>query len=140
VPERGSAFRDSAIQVTRNGGTLAIESLDRRKLYFSQAGRGGISLWEMRLPDGEERQVVESLNDLVSFAPSKLGIFYVPRTNLTTAGSIEFVDFAHQATTMIARIDKPLMVGMSAHPDGKSLLYSLVDREESDLIMLQRMQ
>ena len=140
VPERGSASRDSAIQVTRNGGTLAIESLDRRKLYFSKAGRGGISLWEMRLADGEERQVVESLNDLVSFAPSKLGIFYVPRTNLATAGSIEFVDFAHRATTVIARIDKPLMVGMSAHPDGQSLIYAQVDREESDLIMLQRMQ
>jgi hypothetical protein len=113
--------------VTGNGGTLAIESVDRRTLYFSKAGRGGISLWEMRLPDGEERQVVESLNDLVSFAPSKFGIFYVPRTNLAAPGSIEFVDFARRAT-VIARIDKPLMVGMSARPDGQSLLYSQVDR------------
>ena len=140
MPERGSASSDSAIQVTRNGGTLAIESVDRRTLYFSKAGHGGVSLWEMRLPDGEERQVVESLNDLVSFAPSKLGIFYVPRTNLAAAASIQFVDFAQRATTMIARIDKPLMVGMSARPDGQSLLYSQVDREETDLIMLQRMQ
>jgi Tol biopolymer transport system component len=140
VPERGSASGDSAIQVTRNGGILAIESIDYRTLYFSKMGRGRISLWEMPLPEGEERQVVESLNDGVSFAPSKLGIFYVPRTNLATAGSIEFVDFARRKTTMIARIDKPLMVGMSAHPNGQSLLYSQVDREESDLIMLQRMQ
>ena len=139
VPEHGSASSDSAIQVTRNGGTLAIESDDRRTLYFSKAGQGGVSLWEMRLPDGEERQVVESLNDLVSFAPSKLGIFYVPRTNLTAAAAIEFVDFALRATTTIARMNKPLMVGMSAHPDGRSLLYSQVDREECDLIMLQRM-
>jgi dipeptidyl aminopeptidase/acylaminoacyl peptidase len=140
VPERGSASGDSAIQVTRNGGILAIESVDHRTLYFSKWIRGGLSLWEMSLPDGEERQVLESLNDPVSFAPSKLGICYVPRTNLATAGSIEFVDFARRATTMIARINRPLMVGMSAHPDGQSLLYSQVDREESDLIMLQRMQ
>jgi hypothetical protein len=71
---------------------------------------------------------VESLNDLVSFAPSQFGIFYVPRTNLAAPGSIEFVDFARRATTVIARIDKPLMVGMSARPDGQSLLYSQVDR------------
>ena len=83
---------------------------------------------------------MESLNDLVSFAPSKLWNLYVPRTNLTAAASIQFVDFARRATTTIARIDKPLMVGMSAHPDGQSLLYSQVDREETDLIMLQRMQ
>ena len=140
VPERGSVSSDAANQVTRNGGILAIESADRRTLYFSKAGRGGVSLWEMRLPDGEERQVVESLNDLVSFAPSKLGIFYVPRTNLASAASIQFVDFVRRATTTIARIDKPLMVGMSARPDGQSLLYSQVDREETDLIMLQRMQ
>ena len=94
----------------------------------------------MRLPDGEARQVVESLNDLVSFAPSTLGIFFVPRTNLAAAASIQFVDFAQRVTTMIARLDKPLMVGMSAHPNGQSLLYSQVDREDSDLILLQRMQ
>ncbi|HET9607847.1 MAG TPA: hypothetical protein VFO87_12370, partial [Nitrospira sp.] len=70
----------------------------------------------------------------------RLGIFYVPRTNLAAAASIQFVDFAQRVTTMITRLDKPLMVGMSASPDGQSLLYSQVDREETDLIMLQRMQ
>ena len=138
VAEQGSAPRGSAIQVTRHGGILAVESHDGKTLYLSRAGRAGISLWQMELATGEEREILPSLNDPVAFAVAPEGIFFVPRTNLTGAGSIQFFGFKDRSTKTVARVSKPIMVGMSAHPSGRLVLYSQVDREETDLILAEQ--
>jgi Tol biopolymer transport system component len=140
VPEQGSAPRGSAIQVTRNGGIRALESHNGKMLYFSKAGRAGISLWQMELATGEEREILRSLNDPVAFALSPNGIFFVPRTNLASAGSIQFFAFTDHSTRTVARLSKPIMGGMSAHPNGRLLLYSQVDREETDLILAEKVR
>jgi Tol biopolymer transport system component len=139
VPERGTAPHGSAIQVTRNGGIRAVEWAGKT-LYFSKAAPGGISLWEMNLASGEEREVLPSLNDATAFAVSAGGIFFVPRTNLTRAATVEFLDFKDRSTSTIVRAAKPTLGGMSAHPNGRSLLYSQIDREEADLILSEKVR
>jgi Tol biopolymer transport system component len=137
VPEQGSASLGSAVQVTRNGGILAVESHDGKTLYLSKAVPTGISLWQMELATGDEREILPSLNDPVAFGVSPEGIFFVPRTNLTGAGSIQFFGFKDRSTKTVARVSKPIMVGISAHPNGRLVLYSQVDREETDLILAE---
>lgn len=139
VPEQGTAPQGSAIQVTRNGGIRAVEWAGKT-LYFSKAAPGGISLWEMNLASGEEREVLPSLNDASAFAVSAGGIFFVPRTNLTRAATVEFLDFKDRSTSTVVRAAKPTLGGMSAHPNGRSLLYSQIDREEADLILSEKVR
>ena len=104
VPERGTAPPGSAIQVTRNGGIRAIESWDGKTLYFSKPGPGGPSLWEMSLATGEEREVLPSLNDASAFAVFAGGIFFVPRTSLTYAGSIALLSFKDRSISIVAPV------------------------------------
>ena len=140
VPERGTAPPRSAIQVTRNGGIRALESWDGRTLYFSKPSPGAPSLWEMSLATGEEREVLPSLNDTSAFAVFAGGIFFVPRTSLTYAGSIALLSFKDRSISIVAPVGNPILGGMTAHPTGRAVLYSQVDREESDLILSEKVR
>ena len=44
----------NAVQVTRNGGTVALESRDGKTLYYA---KGRDALWGKALPEGEETQI-----------------------------------------------------------------------------------
>ena len=48
--------------------------------------------------------------------------------------------FKDRSAKTVARVSKPVMVGMSAHPNGRRLLYSQVDRKETDLILVERVR
>ncbi len=63
-----------AVQITRNGGYVAFESMDGRSLYFSKEIRLS-SLWQLEFGSGKERQVLESLLGF-QFAVTEKGIYY----------------------------------------------------------------
>ena len=56
VPAQGGA----AIQVTRNGGGLPVESPDGKSLYFAK-GDGATGPWKMPVEGGPETQVVKAV-------------------------------------------------------------------------------
>ena len=57
-----------AVQVARRGGFAAVESPDRRFLYYSKETPDGPALWRMPVDGGEENEVVPGISDWRYFA------------------------------------------------------------------------
>jgi dipeptidyl aminopeptidase/acylaminoacyl peptidase len=119
------------IQVTKNGGSASFESLDGKTLYYAKDW----SLWSVPTEGGEELQILDSLH-MQSFAVSRQGIFFVPRSEPTAPGRIRFFDFSTRRLSDVLALDKPAFIGLAVSHDGRRLLFSQVDREDSDLMLL----
>jgi len=134
-----------AIQVTRSGGRLALESMDGRYLYFTSGGTlpsDSASLWRTSGPGGEEAQIMDGLAGYNSFAVTAEGIYFLSLRGPSGArGSIEFLDFNTGKTRTIAPIDRPFGGGISVLPGRggvSEILYTQVDHEGSDLMLVEK--
>jgi hypothetical protein len=132
------------IQVTRKGGLAALESADGKFVYYSKGkALGPASLWRVsgrkHGADGDETQVLESLADWSTFCVVADGIYYIPYAEGGTT-SIQFRAFAERQSRKIAGIEKPVSVGLSVSPDGVSILYSQVDHEDNDLMLVDALR
>jgi Tol biopolymer transport system component len=127
-----------AVPVTKRGGFAALESPDGKFLYYSKETTGGPALWRMPVGGGEENEVVAGISDWSTFAPLDHGVYFIPRRGHTAPASIQFLSFADGGITTIAAIAKPVFVGLTVSPDGKSLLYTQIDQEGSDLMLVER--
>ncbi len=124
----------NAIQLTRHGGEAAFESPDRRFVYYSQ-GRGQTSLWRIPVDGGEEQKVLDSVLFL-NFAVAPDGIFFVPGP-ADGAWSIRFFSFKTGATTFVAPMDGPAAMGLSLSPDGRYILYSETEQQNTELMLVE---
>ena len=119
------------IQVTKGGGNISLESLDGKMLYYTK----GSSLWSVTPGGGEERQVLESVGMQV-FVPASDGIYFLARTDPGQPGRIQFLNSATGKISTVLGLERPAWLGLSLSPDNRRLLFSQVDREESDLMMV----
>jgi len=119
------------IQVTRNGGFLALESPDGNTLYYTN-DIAGSRLLKSTLDGGGTAQLLE---DIVgrSFAVTSDRIYYEHWEPSHTQAFRAFT-LATGVSTIIAKTVKPLGTGLSLSPDGRYLLYSQIDEEGSDLV------
>ncbi len=120
------------VRVTKNGGIYAIESEDRRFLYFSK-GRPGI--WKIPLNGGEEERVLDPPLAWFNWALAPGGIYFVNEADAQRA-TIDFFDFATHKSTLIQVVDKP-GVGLALAPNGKSLLYSRPESEDYEIMLVK---
>jgi Tol biopolymer transport system component/DNA-binding winged helix-turn-helix (wHTH) protein len=123
-----------AVQVTRHGGYVAFESPDGRFVYYSK-GTGPTSLWRVPVGGGEERQVLDSILWL-NFVVTSDGVFFVPG-HADGIWTIRFLNFRTGTITIVARIEKSPELGLSLSPDGRQILYSQVDEDNSDLMLVE---
>ncbi len=130
VPFQGG----TPVQVTKNGGVYAIESGDRRFLYFAKVDQPGI--WKMPLNGGDEERVLDQPKGWPNWAVSRRGIYLIDRTN-NEKGRIEFFDFATHKRTLIGDVEKPTPGGLALSPDGKCLLYSRNEFEDYEIMLVK---
>jgi Tol biopolymer transport system component len=126
MPPAGGA----ATQVTHDGGVAAVESPDGKTLYYSRESGDGI--WKMPVDGGPETQVVKSLFRN-NFAVTNGGIYFTP----SSEPSVQFTDFVSGATRTLAQLAKRPDLGLALSPDGRYLLFTLVDFEGSDLMLAE---
>src|SRR5262245_36820621 len=126
-----------AVQVTRQGGFAAFESPDGRFLYYSKGSPHGPGLWRIPVDGGQEIEVLPGISDWSTFAPVDRGIYFIPRREPTAPASIQFLSFADGRIKTIFQIAKPVFVGLTVSPDGQSLLYTQLDQEGSDLMLVE---
>jgi Tol biopolymer transport system component len=128
----------TAVRVTRKGGNLGLESPDGKSVYYAKFPQP-LSLWKVPVDDGEETRVLESLADSSTFAVADDGIYFIPRLSPPT--SLQLFSFGTGKIKQIATIEKPVSNGLSvsAGPDGRSrwILYTQVDQEGSDLMLVE---
>jgi Tol biopolymer transport system component/DNA-binding winged helix-turn-helix (wHTH) protein len=130
VPASGG----QALRVTQNGGYVAFESTDGSMLYYAK-NLFNSSLWRMPVSGGQEIEVLKSITGH-AFAVARTGIYF-ERQNSDGSTSFQFLSFATGKVSSIATVRQPLSWGMSVSPDERYLLYSQIDRQGSDLMMIE---
>jgi Tol biopolymer transport system component len=123
-----------AVQVTSKG-LVAAESPDGHTLYYLTRVDG--ELWQRSLDGGAARKLIDSVL-LRNFAVTEQGIYYARRGS-ESMWSIRFLNLnlATGADTRIAEFTKPALLGLSLSPDRRTLLYTQVDDEGSDLMLIE---
>jgi Tol biopolymer transport system component len=120
------------VQVSKGGGTVAFESPDGESVYFLK----GPDLWRMPAAGGEEERVVGPVYHR-GYAVVGRGIYFVAEMDASGRRSIRFLSFATGETAIVATTDRPLGLGLTASPDGRSILYSQRDDEGTDLMLVE---
>lgn len=130
----------SASQVTYRGGYNAFESPDGRFLYYAKRGEPG--LWRYGLQNGEdETLVLGALEpfDWGNWALTDRGIYFIRRA--VTGPTIRFYSFDTGLSSPVATLDEvPEQPSLAVSPDGRTLLYTHVDRNESDILLVEGFQ
>ncbi len=122
-------------RITRGGGWAAIEA-PNGDVYYTKA-RQDFSVWRRSAESGQEVQVLEPLLSFNPFTISEAGIFHMPRRGKNGRSSIMFYDFSDGSNTLVFVPEKPLSAGISVSPDGSHVLFSQIDREGSDLMLVE---
>lgn len=122
----------SPIQVTPISGLSAVESADRVWLYYTRRDTTG--LWRMPLEGGAGELVFEGI-DHRSFPRqwelTKRGVYFL----VGSPGGLQIALFDLEKQQVQTVTTPKFSSGFAISPDGKSLIYSRVDRQESDIVL-----
>jgi hypothetical protein len=131
------------MQVTRNGGFEAQESVDGTTLYYSK-GRGVPGLWKIPAAGGEETAVLKSLAGR-SWVVVSDGIYMMeplapdetPRPGQPYA--IRFLDFRSGRKSLVYALRNPYNItpGISVSPDRRWILFQQSDQRNSDIMLVE---
>jgi eukaryotic-like serine/threonine-protein kinase len=135
VPAAGG----ESIQITDNGGFVALESADGKTLYYTKTPTttlyaGPEPLFARPLAGGAERQVLDSVVRQ-AFVVAEDGIYHLARADEKGAFPLRFVEFATGKARRLARIDSP-GPGLTVSPDRKTVLFSAFKPHNSDLMLI----
>jgi len=129
-----------AVQVTKQGGFEGFESPDGRFFYYAK-GRGIPGIWRIPVEGGAETPVLDihQAGLFRSWAVVEHGIYFV--TAETQGRSlIEFFSFATGQVTPVAAPEKPIFRifwGLAVSPDGQWLLFTQMDQQSSDIMLME---
>jgi Tol biopolymer transport system component len=132
IPANGGA----EVQVTRKGGFAPLESPDGKFLYYVKA-LNATSVWKVPVGGGEETEVLESLSEYRNMAILTDGIYFIPTQSASKGSSIQFFSFATGKIKPIATIERSAGSGLTVSPDGRWILYTQVDQQGSDLMLVE---
>ncbi len=124
-----------AIPVTRTGGFEALEAPESQWVYYTKKA-GASSLWRMPRDGGEECQVLEWV-DLRAFAVFRDGIYFVPRPDSAGRYSIQFFSFATERIQSVFTLESEIDIYLSVPQDGRRIIYSQIEEEGSDLMLVE---
>ncbi len=135
VPAAGGA----PVQVTRQGGFEGFESVDGKTFYFAK-GRNVPGIWQVPTGGGEEKLLFDrdGAGAWRLWSVVGKGIYFATATT-PSHPMIEFYDFASGKVSQLARLDKPIVrsePGLAVSPDGRSLLFTLLDQSGSDIMLM----
>ena len=128
-----------AVQVTKHGGFVAVESRDGQSVYYAKGGsiKG---LWKVPVNGGEEVPVLEfpEVGYWGYWAVAEKGIYFVNTD--ARPYSVEFFDFGTRRVVHVVRLEKApasFDAGLAISPDGRSILYVQQDQQTSDIVLVE---
>ena len=136
-----SAGGGEAIQLTREGGAVAFESPDGRTVFYTKTDEATASLWTIPTDGGEEGQVAERVYAR-NMEVAGGGVYFIQSPDPSEPRGVfrlRFLDFSTgeiKTTATLPEGTEP-NAGMSVAPDGSALLYSRIENQGSDLMMIE---
>jgi Tol biopolymer transport system component/predicted Ser/Thr protein kinase len=128
-----------AVQVTKNGGILGIESKDGRFLYFAKFESPGI--WRMPLNGGDETRILDQPEGDVQWCNWVLvvsGIYFLDSGSKSgRKASIQFFDFASRQKIPVYTLNGGSSLGLAVSPDEKSILFAQEKLFESSIVLVK---
>jgi Tol biopolymer transport system component/DNA-binding winged helix-turn-helix (wHTH) protein len=121
------------VQVTKNGGVVAQESVDGKKLFYTKTTTGG-DLWQMPVGGGQEALAGASIQHR-NFAVASTGIYFVQDTK--GVSDLRFLPFAPGPIRTIASLGRPVDSGIAVSPDERFVLFTQADFDGSDLMLVE---
>jgi Tol biopolymer transport system component/predicted Ser/Thr protein kinase len=133
-----SAEGGEAIQVTRQGGIggiIAFESPDGRYVYYTNDDRPA-DVRRKPVEGGEEQVVLRGVHPF-RWALAEKGVYFAEPEE--KGGVIKLFNFATRKVTRVVTMEKPpiLTSGLAVSPDGRWLLYSQLDVESADIMLVE---
>jgi Tol biopolymer transport system component/DNA-binding winged helix-turn-helix (wHTH) protein len=130
----------SAVQVTRQGGFEGFESTDGKFFYFAK-GRNIPGLWRVPTEGGEETPILDHhrAGYWRYWAIVEQGIYFATAEK-PEQPLIEFFSFGAGRISPVAILEKPILnmvPGLAVAPDGRWLIWSQLDQEASDIMLLE---
>jgi Tol biopolymer transport system component len=128
-----------AVQVTRQGGFDNMESPDGHYLYYAK-GRGVSGIWRVPIAGGEETLVLDHhrAGAWRYWAVVPQGIYFLT-AETAEHPLLEFFNFATNKIVPIITLEKKIASqssSLSVSPDGHTLIWSQLDQEGSDIMLL----
>jgi dipeptidyl aminopeptidase/acylaminoacyl peptidase len=128
------------IQVTKHGGFEGFESFDGRYFYYAK-GRAMPGIYRVPVNGGEETLVLDHHQAGLwrYWAVTTDGIYFAT-AEIASAPLIEFLNFATNKITQVAKLNAPLFrtdPGLAVSPDGQSLLLVQMDQRGSDIVLAE---
>jgi Tol biopolymer transport system component len=113
------------------------ESFDGKALYFMTRNvHGGLRM--VSLDGTRPETMVAGMPDVSAeslWAVTRDGIYFVPDAAPKT---VAYFDFATKRVRNVFKVDKELEAGLSVSPDGRYILFSQVDQENSDIMLVDQ--
>jgi len=127
----------TAMQVTRNGGSVPFESVDGNFLYYTKRPEEN-KLWRMRVRPGEETKVLDNIEG-ASYSVLENGIYFFRTPHGGVSPALQFLDFRTRKIQHIASIPHLAVYGgLSVSPDGQYAIYTQEDQTPgSDLMLVE---
>ena len=75
-----------------------------------------------------------------NFYVTPKGVYFTPRPKPGGTTAIELLRFADNKIETIAPLLTPIWFGLSVAPDERAFLYTQIDHEESNLMLLVRLR
>jgi Tol biopolymer transport system component len=125
-----------AVRITRNGGDVPQESPDGKTIYYMKGYHQDIpSVWRMPVEGGKEAQVLDSVHTDGQWTAANDGIYFFRKPDDKRQSDLCLYEFATSKIRKILTIEIPVEY-IAASPDSKTILYSQVDGEPGNDLML----
>jgi hypothetical protein len=139
-----SGTEAEAVRITKERGETALESPDGASLYYTRAGA---KLCRVPVNGGPEVTLAESVR-WRHFAVTEKGIWFVREPAALNGQSrledssffVWFHSFATGTARRVADLGNQRLVGFTVSSDSRFMAWSVVDRQEDDLVLVENFE
>jgi Tol biopolymer transport system component len=124
-----------AVQITRDGG-YAAAATDGKWLYYVKDVN--FALWKVLAEGGQEAMVFDArLRTPLDFAAARSGIYFIERTPDPARSLLEIYRWSDGKVQELAPFEKAPSLQMGVSPDEKWLLFTRLDSQVNDLMLVE---
>ena len=122
-----------AVQITTGDtGDMLQGSPDGKSVYYSKGWPLPLSVWKIPVEGGEEKKILDGVNPGTLWTVGPRGIYF-----FTVANDLCVHEFATGKTRKLLTVERPVTYGLAVSPDGQTILYTQLDVDGSDLMLVE---